>query len=150
MSYSARVVGYGALKIMSDAEIQNFKQRYITYLKDVKDIESTGKESNLGWIRGGVYVYSGYGHNFLKYLQDKEPSYYQDLFNDTGNLKESKCKYTSAGDLRNCQGWGGNSGGSIFDNDGNLMGIVTRGSYVVGGKDHAEISVGRKLIGKGL
>ena len=44
--------------------------------------------------------------------------------------------------MSNCQGWGGNSGGGIFDENGNIMAIVTLGNYQIGGAEHATITGG--------
>ena len=135
--YDARVVGYGALKIMSDAEIEVFKQRYIQYLYDIKGINSNGREARYGWSSGGINTISAYGKSFIDYLKDYDPSYISDVFEDNDRLKESKCKYSSNGKRTGCQTWSGNSGGPIFDADGNLMGILTMGVPVIGGKHHA-------------
>ena len=135
--YDARVVGYGTLKIMSDAEIEEFKQGYIKYLRDIKGIDSNGRETRYGWRSGGVKTHGAYGKSFKDYLKDHNPSYFSDVFEDANRLKESKCKYSSNGKRTGCQGWSGNSGGPIFDDNGNLMGIMTRNAYIIGGKRHA-------------
>ena len=132
--YDATVVGYGALKIMSDAEIADFKSKYITYLKDEKNIDSNGDEDTYGFTDGGVDTYNNaYVKNFLTEKYD----YWGDLTSDVSELKLSHCTYSGTGRMTGCQGWGGNSGGPIFDNDGKIMGIYTRGNRVIGGSRHA-------------
>ena len=142
--YNARLVGYGALKIMSDKEISNYKAKYLRYLKDKKGIIAKGDEHLYGFDgKGGVYAtyyggdYGGlYVANFLDYLRGNDKEYYRDVFNNP-ELKVSYCRYSSGGITRWCQVWGGNSGGPIFDDKNAIMGILTRGTYVIGGPKHA-------------
>ena len=137
--YSAYVVGYGLLKIMSDTEIDEFKQKYITYLQKQRGVRSNGTEPQYGWYDGGLYVYGTYGHNFLWYLYENQRSYYNDIFQNK-MLKVSKCRFTWTGDAKGCQIWGGNSGGGVFDYFGNLMGVLTGYDAIVGGKYHSAAS----------
>ena len=133
--YDATVVGYGALKIMSDAEIADFKSKYITYLKDEKNIDAKGDEDTYGFTDGGVDTYdNAYVKNFLT---DNDDYWSNELKGDTSKLKLSHCTYSGTGRMIGCQGWGGNSGGPIFDDRGNIMGIHTRGNRVIGGSRHA-------------
>lgn len=126
----ARLVGYGTLKIMSDAEIDKFKKKYASFLK------SQGQNSNVGMYNGGVITNSTYGEMFLDFLKQKEYAYGSDLFNNN-LLKVSECNYSGTGYMLGCQEWGGNSGGGIFDSNGKLLGILTRGNRVIGGDEHA-------------
>ncbi len=140
--YDARVVGFGAMKVMSDDDINEFKAKYLDYLaeeeeKDEKEIERL--EKRVMKKNRGIKLASGDGKNFFNYLQEEEPWYVAELYSDNANLKESRCRYTSSGIGKDCQGWGGNSGGGIFDNEGNIMGLITRGLVIVGGKRHGSI-----------
>ena len=137
-NYDARLVGYGKLKIMSDNEIEEYKQKYIKHLQDEKGVKSEGTEAKYGFYDGGIYHSMGnpYVVNFLEDMAKNNWWYYNDIFQNY-ELKVSKCKYSSNGKKINCQAWGGNSGGPIFDADGKIMGIVTRSSTMVGGKHHA-------------
>lgn len=142
-SYNARLIGYGGLKIMSNAEINNFKNKYIKYLKDRKGIVSKGNEASYGWDKGGIKIRSVYPKEFMTYLQSEEKSYYNDVFYDGNKLKVSYCKYKTNGyHIVNvesaCQMWSGNSGGGVFDDNGNLMAIHTRGFLTIGGSYHAK------------
>lgn len=146
LKYKARVIGYGALKIMKDKDISDYKNKYIQYLKDKKGIIATGNEKMYGFDgEGGVRAYyddiysSKYVVNFLNYLERTEPAYYQDLFVDR-KLKVSHCYFTGSGDSVGCQIWSGNSGGGVFDDDGKLMGILTGYKAIIGGKNHAKAS----------
>ena len=56
---------------------------------------------------------------------------------NNSKLKLSHCTYSGTGRKIGCQGWGGNSGGPIFDDRGNIMGIHTRGNRIIGGSEHA-------------
>lgn len=130
--YDATNVGYGSLKIMSDAEIADFKSRYITYLKDEQNIDAKGDENEYGFYYGGVKTYdNAYVINFLA----EEYDYWSSLKDE--KLKLSHCKYSGTGRAVGCQTWGGNSGGPIFDDHGNIMGIHTRGESRIGGSGHA-------------
>lgn len=132
--YDATNVGYGALKIMSDAEIRYFKSKYITYLKDKKNIDSNGDEDTYGFRDGGVDTYNNaYVKNFLTDNDD----YWDSLKGDISKLKLSHCTYSGTGRVVGCQAWSGNSGGPIFDDRGNIMGIRTRSGLIIGGSGHA-------------
>lgn len=131
--YDATNVGYGSLKIMSDSEIIYFKSKYITYLKDEKNFDSNGNENTYGFFDGGVNTKNSYVINFLT----KNNDYWRNLAEDNSKLKLSHCTYSGTGRLIGCQGWGGNSGGPIFDNDGKIMGIHTRSILNIGGSQHA-------------
>ena len=137
--YDARVIGYGALKIMSNKEISDFKQKYINYLRKnpaLRNIDIT-KDTSYGFRNDGINTENSRAKNFVTYLYDKETAYYYDIFEDNTKLKVSRCKYSSNGKMTNCQMWGGNSGGGIFDVNGNIMGIATRAAPVIGGSGHA-------------
>ena len=139
-AHDALVVGYGGLKVMSDAEIKEYKRRYIQYLKEEKGslVAALGKGAMYYPGLGSVRVNENLLENtFPSYLYDTDNSYYEDLFGNK-RLKVSKCKYTEVGIMSGCQAWGGNSGGGVFDNDGNLMAILTAGSPLIGGYRHAK------------
>ena len=132
--YDATNVGYGRLKIMSDAEIAEFKSRYLTYLKDEKNIDAKDDENVYGFYDGGVNTYgNAYVTNFLI----TEYDYWESLADDISKLKLSHCKYSATGRMEGCQAWSGNSGGPIFDNRGNIMAIRTRSPLFIGGSRHA-------------
>ncbi len=127
---NTRVVGYGTLKIMSDKEIKNLKKAYIKYLKENKISYSDG-----GIIDDAIYTENKYADKFLKE---------EDVFTDEENLKVSECLYGAYGG-RGCQGWGGNSGGPVFDTANKIMAIVTKGGlYIAGGHNHATMIKGLK------
>lgn len=126
--YDARVVGYGALKVMSDKEISDFKKAYEKYLVDEVGEEYMLKERN---SKEGIKVAIGS-------LKKEWP----ELINDVDKLKESVCDYYVRYGADGCQGWQGNSGGPVFDSDGKIMAILTHGQDVIGGDDHARIGGG--------
>lgn len=158
--YDALSVGYGSLKIMSDQEINDFKQRYIKFLDKIPltnrekwdklpddlrrtfnnieqyrtDQENAPDElmAELGFTQDGIRTIAPSVSLFL--VTNKK--YYHDIFMNP-ELKVSECALGSDGISKNCQTWGGDSGGGIFDRWGNLMGIHTEGSRVIGGKGHA-------------
>ena len=145
-AYDTRVVGYGLVKIMSDAEIQKFKDNYVSWLKKkgFTDEDVNGVPGLFGVISGsGVNV----GNDVVsKYIEEMSDSNFNRIFKDE-KLKQSECKYVSASTSKTtdknyyfgCQGFGGNSGGGMFDNEGNLMAIVTLGEAAVGSEHHAKI-----------
>jgi hypothetical protein len=133
-NYDARIIGYGSLKIMSDKEINVLKEKYIRYLKNRKNIKSNGSEIRYGWYHDGIDTKNQYVRNFIANLS---PSYYKNIFEDGEHLKVSYCTYSSNGERKNCQSWTGNSGGGIFDDEGNLMAIHHSGYHIIGGTYHA-------------
>lgn len=133
----AHIVGYGKLKIMSDNEIRGLKDNYIEFLKKYgesaeKNNDGTIKQNEKnGFTKDGGVA----GYNFDKFMRTYMFSEYLDW-----NLKVSYCEISN-GFVNGCQGWGGNSGGPIFDDNGNIMGIVTTGNYQVGGAGHGGMSL---------
>ena len=134
MLSNIKLVGYGTLKIMSDKEITEFKDKYIAYLKDKEKIDIQGTEYNYGFDSGGIDTLNEYVINFI----DNNDDYWETLNSDSGRLKVSACEYFFySGKEIGCQAWGGNSGGAIFDSGNRIMGILTRGNYIIGGEYHA-------------
>lgn len=145
--YDARAVGYGALKVMSDKEIDDFKQKYIHYLKTYEGYSYyfPGVDEE----EGGIWTHNDEVQKFINdFLVEENIGYYIDVFSvDIFLLKVSYCNYSGSGKYLGCQTWGGNSGGPIFDKDGNLMAIHTRGRTVIGGKYHAAAGDSINLLG---
>lgn len=133
---NVRVIGYGSLKIMSDSEIQEFRQWYMSFLENEKDIVNNSKTEQ-DYARQGIVVNNGYGADFLGYLRDKDKEYYDSIFHDNDRLKVSQAKTISKSQV-----WGGNSGGGAFDDNDNLVGIITRAYRIIGGREHAGGSFG--------
>lgn len=131
----AMIIGYGSLKIMSDAEIEDFRQKYIDFLKDCGDkdaayeiynaeVDESIETDDSNWI-------------YKDFKKNLDIWYRKELFLDDG-LKVSECKYNSESDENRCQVWGGNSGGPVFDKQlKGLIGIVSTGYDVIGGYYHA-------------
>ncbi len=121
-------VGYGALKIMSDNEIWDFKQKYLEYLYTNPD-KRAGKDWK--FIDGGVYIEDPDVEKFIvKIGRDFARDFFVDL-----KLKVSECYYVNSKPI-GCQGWGGDSGGGMFDANGNLVSIHSTGAPIVGGAYH--------------
>lgn len=159
-NYNAQVVGYGSLKIMSDEEIQDFKDKYTNFLDTsleaaVRKVHEKDKlsdeqmqekikeykkyDSNIGFVDdGGVRTRNPIVEEFIYGTLNNALSGddYTALFLDN-NLKTSLCQLDVDGYKQGCQTWAGNSGGPIFDKDGRLMGIHTRGIGIIGGENHA-------------
>lgn len=159
-NYNAQVVGYGGLKIMSDKEIQDFKDKYTKFLetslkdavkevhkddglsademqKKINDYETD--DYNIGLVGDVVYAHNPIVKEFisgtLKNALSRNDC--EALFGDNINLKTSFCQLSVDGYQRGCHSWHGDSGGPIFDKDGRLMGIHTRGNGFIGGRRHA-------------
>ncbi|MBP5485471.1 MAG: hypothetical protein J6Y07_02070 [Alphaproteobacteria bacterium] len=133
-----KLIGYGTLKIMSDKEIEEFKQKYADYLKEkgVTDMsyENTGLDEY-----GGVDLTKQQARLFRLELSGGFFSsfYINDLFHDK-KLKVVKCFFRNTNNL--CQGWNGNSGGPMIDNNSDtLVSILTRVTSVISDHDHAAI-----------
>ena len=159
--YNAQVVGYGSLKIMNDAEIQDFKDKYTEFLKTslaaaAKEVHKNDglsedkmqekieyyKEDdyNRGVMNDGSVhtrnpIVEEFIYGALKNALSGDD--YVEFFEDGEQLKTSLCQLNVDGYKQGCQSWGGNSGGPIFDKDGRLMGIHTRGNGIIGGEHHA-------------
>lgn len=143
-------LGYGQLKVMSDQEIADFKDKYIYFLEtedspyvvydeEKQDYVPEGKmkvtlenKSQYGLMDDGILTINGYVRHFLDKVD-----FDRDLFDDNDKLKVSYCKYNSNGESMGCQGWQGDSGGGLFDSNGDIMGIRSSGKPVLGGNDHA-------------
>ena len=114
------VAGYGALKILSDQEIQNLRRAYMEYLRDNSFLGAI----NPMYYFGGedIHSNSATGLGFIwAVTQGKIPDVSPDVFRDNNALKVSHCQAQSvldenAANLLGCQGWGGNSGGPVFLN----------------------------------
>ena len=143
------LIGYGLLKIMSDAEIEEFRQRYLDYLtrnnlsvpktEDNIYFESDYKETGM-LIDGGIDTTHKQVLAFMKSDYKNNPNYLTSILSDNDKLKVSKCKYLS-NDLDNmCQSWGGNSGGGYFNNYNSILCVHSKGKRIVGGYLHAATS----------
>ena len=139
-SYFARLIGYGALKIMSDDEINKFKSNYITYLKNLGGGFVTDEDIKKYPMLYGITKNGGIrkSNDLVKvFLDNMEHDYWLDLFANH-ELKYSMCRYWANGGIGDgCQAWSGNSGGGIFDIEDNLMAIITRATVEIGGLKHA-------------
>lgn len=129
-------VGYGKLKIMSDKEIEMFKKRYLGYLKN-RGVTVTDEDAlDYGLMDNDAVNY--YNGNVSGFINSFIRSSYNDVMFNNDELKISNCLFGSNGGK--CQGWGGNSGGPAFDDNNRLVGVHTRGYYVVGGEKHGRNS----------
>ncbi len=130
----ARSLGYGGLRIMSDSEITTFKNKYWEYLRGTSNTASS--EYRLSQIIDGVVIdNSKLLGDYVKKTMTFDGA--QTLFRDTKNMKISTCTYTRDGELQGCQSWGGDSGGGVFDDENELMGIVSSSHMTIGGAAHA-------------
>lgn len=123
------LIAYGSLKIMSDAEIKDYKARYIKYLRN----QHKGLTKENGVIHDGIQPSDMMLVDFLK---AEGEDYYLDLFEDMDNMKISVCTMPQS----YCQGWYGASGGAFFDTDGNVVAVLSNGIAVIGSKFHALIT----------
>ena len=128
--HNATVVGYGSLKIMSDNDINDFKQKYIDYLN------GRPQNEDHGFVNDNIVINNPVVLNFL---DEHQIDIYDVIFNDNKKLKQSKCKYGGEFSAENCQVWPGNSGGPVYDNNNHIMGIVTLVDFLIGGKQHANM-----------
>jgi hypothetical protein len=124
-------LGYGTLKIMSDQDIQEFKEKYMLYLIKTADIVDVAtKPSNYGFHNNGLVTKN---NNVVKFIDNMPSNYWLNLFADH-NLKMSKCKFN---DNSGCHIWSADSGGPSFDNRNYLVGVHKTGFATIGGSYHA-------------
>jgi hypothetical protein len=134
---NVRVVGYGMLKILSDREITDFIDTYISWLKGktaYRDDMTDGQKSSYGVktfggeVNGVTIDYdkNSYPMQFLSAFRQK----YDSWFYDGDNLKVSMCDFfEDSGNFAFCQTWGGNSGGPVFDSRNVQIAIHSGGGY---------------------
>ncbi len=121
-----QIVGYGALKILSDKEIKKVKDTYVEVLTEfgsANDKENIKQAKQNGFMRDKMFVANWFGD----YVGNRE-------------LKISDCELSNK-ILKGCQVWGGNSGGPLFNNQGGIMGIIATGNYQIGGSEHANVGL---------
>lgn len=132
--YNVRLVGYGALKVLSDSEITEFRRIYLDYLND-----TVGSDGNASYKHGYSHFNpvvdgkNGYVRLFINNMSQENG---ERFFKDNNRLKFSNCYYKN-GKETGCQTWGGSSGGGIFDDSDAIRGIHTTGTKIIGGKNHA-------------
>ncbi len=132
-----RVIGYGTLKIMTDEEIEEVRQKYVFFLQNKKGRivpNDYAKEGFAIQIEDDKHYNSA--REFLKYLVNNENDYYESVFQDHA-LKVSECTYTQVDGFSGCQVWGANSGSGLYDEDNKVEGFVATGTQIIGGKYHA-------------
>ena len=133
-------VGYGALKILQDSEIREMKEQYLDYMRrgenqygEKVDLDPNEDEEWGVVANGGLKTF----HPAVKTFINKY--FYERFMNDSLNMKVSFCKYSSQNKTMGCQGWTGDSGGGLFDSDGNITAIRSTGKGIIGGDNHAGI-----------
>lgn len=124
----AKVLGFGCLKIMSDEEIDRFRNDYIFFLRDTQKIR--GSWNLLGQVvDSNSHYHDKLTQSFISDLIAHPEKYRSDpkMFYDCKKLKERECFVgaTDANsdviDLPNCQGWGGDSGGGVYLNTAGML-----------------------------
>lgn len=162
-------LGFGALKIMSDEEIKQFKQAYYSFVYDnAKDQPKKDKKTFVAEAtsdrNSSVRLNSTTGQRFLQNMTKYGVA--SNILKDTNNLKESVCATNTDPNKTNllnnlkCQSWGGDSGGGLYmigfakDVSGRVskearfvyfVGIHTRGSRQIGGTGHANKNTGQDV-----
>lgn len=162
-------LGFGALKIMSDEEIEQFKQAYYSFVYDnAKDKPEKDKKTFVAKAtanrNSSVQLNKTTGQRFLRNMNKYGVN--PNILKDTNNLKESVCATNKDPNKTNllknlkCQSWGGDSGGGLYmigfakDTYGNIskearfiyfVGIHTRGSRQIGGTGHANKNSGQDV-----
>ena len=137
---NALSVGYGALKILTDSEIREMKEMYLDYMRrgenQYEEKVELNPDEDIEWgvvANGGLKSF----HPAVKTFINKY--FYESFMNDSKNMKVSFCKYNSQNKTTGCQGWTGDSGGGLFDSDGNITAIRSTGKGIIGGDNHAGI-----------
>lgn len=147
IDHDVNVIGYGWLKIMSDQDIKDFKTKYTNYLIDNKNIKKKELQRNYreyGFVYDenqsiGIELDKTFPSNYLIYLQATAATYYDSVFKDVNKLKVSQCSFNFVYDKTDCQVWSGNSGGGMFDQNGNLVATIISNHNLIGTKKHSKI-----------
>lgn len=144
------VVGYGNFEILSDETIKKFKAEYIDYLSREKSIYANGDEYLYGFVSdGGIiynsdrkkeYYYNDYIKDFWNFLYINNQELYDSIFGDP-KLKMSTCKYSGDSYFDGCQAVRGDSGGGVFDENGNVIGIILKAEHVIGGSLNMKLTL---------
>ncbi len=144
------VVGYGNFEILSDETIKKFKAEYIDYLSREKSIYANGDEYQYGFVSdGGIiynsdrkkeYYYNDYIKDFWNFLYINNQELYDSIFGDP-KLKMSTCKYYGNYSFDGCQVVRGDSGGGVFDENGNVIGIILKAEHVIGGSLNMKLTL---------
>jgi hypothetical protein len=132
------VVGYGGLEILSDKTIEDFQTKYINYLKQVKGVTVSDINENYGVFDNGAISYQHEKvKEFLAYLAENDEFFYNrvDIDNKGRHMKMSRCTYYTSGFFDGCQAVVGDSGGGMFDSNGDLIGIVIKAYSSIGGEN---------------
>jgi hypothetical protein len=124
------LIGYGCLKIMSDNEIEEYRQKYVRALEKAGITDRS--YLNTGLTNDGGIDLSKKAVPILQTYRS-----YKEVFGDE-QLKVSRCFFRNSNNL--CQGWSGNSGGPMIDRSDRLVSILTRGDVNIGGADHAKMA----------
>lgn len=119
------IVGYGALPIMSDKQIDATRKAFKQALTD-KKIDFVEKIHNKAFKQ----MFPDDAHQLKSSLHCR-------LVN-RDSLGEEKASV----DKTNCQAWHGNSGGPVFDEDGQMVAILTHGVGMASDDWYAETFLG--------
>jgi len=137
------VVGYGALRILSDDEIKTIRHEYAKWLKKNRILRPAG-HSRADKDGVDLYARGATGSEFVKDIRaGKIPGVDKKIFSDdSGRLKKSYCVVNGLGGEMGCQTWGGNSGGPVFTKMGDtwvLFGEHTSSNPVISSSDSYHI-----------
>lgn len=143
------IVGYGNFEILSDETIKNFKSEYIDFLSRERFISTNGNEYQYGFTSDEGIIYNSDGrkgyHNdyiqdFWNFLYIRNRELYNNIFGAV-KLKMSTCKYSGDSYFDGCQAVRGDSGGGVFDENGNVIGIILKAEHVIGGSLNMKLTL---------
>ena len=142
------VVGYGNFEILSDDTIKKFKSEYMGYLSREKSIYANGDEYRYGFTPDDGIVYNsdrgkGYHNDYIQdfwdFLYITNQELYKSIFGDI-KLKISTCKYYDDSSFDGCQAVRGDSGGGVFDENGNVIGIILKAEHIIDGPRNMKLT----------
>jgi len=129
---SIRVIGYGDLNVLSDKTIDKFKTKYINYLTTHQGINTDGTQQKYGFYNNSIGYTNRYVEGFMSFLSADDTDFFNQIVEGYKSMKVSNCYYGNSG-IKACQAVRGDSGGGVFDSDGNLIGIVIAANGQIGG-----------------
>lgn len=150
--------GFGALKVLTNTDIQNIKKAYAEWLKlvyprNIWERDKVAKQgANFELHDYDIYKNKDHFATFLKKFKELTgKDFIKDYMNDHKNLKViENCSFNtrfSDGEYaHNCAVWTGDGGSAILNNKNEIVGLTTYGTNIIGGSGYANSAIPTKGV----